>query len=173
MIPDEQALADLHEQTCRWSLFCCRFDSEAARDVVQTVYLEILAGRARYDGAAALRTWLFAVVRHTAIRQGDWGRRQQRLADTLSRDQPPAQSADTGRCEADRSDTRRLIALGLARLPARQRALVELFYYHDLSIAECANVLGIGVGTAGKHLHRARQALGRELAPFKGELTYV
>jgi RNA polymerase sigma-70 factor (ECF subfamily) len=34
---------------------------------LQTVYLKILEGKARYRGEASLKTWLFAVIRKTAI----------------------------------------------------------------------------------------------------------
>jgi RNA polymerase sigma-70 factor (ECF subfamily) len=36
-----------------------------AEDALQTAYLKILQGRARYNGRAAFKTWLFAVIRTT------------------------------------------------------------------------------------------------------------
>src|SRR5207302_1267667 len=41
-------------------------DRSAAEDALQASYLKILDGRARFDGRASFRTWLFAVVRNTA-----------------------------------------------------------------------------------------------------------
>ena len=51
-------------------------------------------------------------------------------------------------------------------LPARQRELLHLVFYHDLSIAEAAGILGVAVGTARTHYERGkarlRQWLGEE-----------
>jgi RNA polymerase sigma-70 factor (sigma-E family) len=54
----------------------------------------------------------------------------------------------------------------LATLPPRQRAVLVLRYYEDLSEADCANVLGCSVGTiksqASKALARLRQQASTE-----------
>src|SRR2546430_12857413 len=49
-----------------WALCCCSRDSAEAENVLQAVYLKILEGRARFDGRAAFKTWLFSVIRKTA-----------------------------------------------------------------------------------------------------------
>jgi RNA polymerase sigma factor (sigma-70 family) len=43
----------------------------------------------------------------------------------------------------------------LSELPRRQRAMVVLRYYEDLSEAETANVLGVSVGTVKSTTSRA------------------
>jgi RNA polymerase sigma factor (sigma-70 family) len=42
----------------------------------------------------------------------------------------------------------------LAALPARQRAVIVLRFWADLSVAETADVLGIGEGTVKSHSAR-------------------
>src|SRR2546423_518567 len=49
-----------------WALCCCSRDAAEAENVLQSVYLKILEGKARFDGRAAFKTWLFAVIRKTA-----------------------------------------------------------------------------------------------------------
>src|SRR5215216_7433131 len=49
-----------------WALSCCLRDPVEAESVLQTVYLKVLEGKARFDGKAAFKTWLFAVIRKTA-----------------------------------------------------------------------------------------------------------
>src|SRR5437764_13655584 len=60
-------LESLHSASFGWALSCCRRDYGAAEEVLQTVYLKILEGKARFRGEASLKTWLFAVIRKTAI----------------------------------------------------------------------------------------------------------
>ena len=51
----------------------------------------------------------------------------------------------------------------LARLPARQREVLHLVFYEDLTIAAAANLLGIALGTARTHYERGKAALRRRL----------
>src|SRR5438105_14819950 len=62
----ERELDQLHPAAFGWALACCLGDRSAAEDALQASYLKILDGRARFDGRASFRTWLFAVVRNTA-----------------------------------------------------------------------------------------------------------
>jgi len=64
----ERELDQLHPAAFGWALACCAGDRAAAEDALQASYLKILEGRARFDGRARFRTWLFSVVRYT------WGR---------------------------------------------------------------------------------------------------
>ena len=59
-------LERLHSASFGWALNCCRRDATEAEEVLQTVYLKILEGKARFRGESSLKTWLFAVIRKTA-----------------------------------------------------------------------------------------------------------
>src|SRR5881398_4109354 len=59
-------LEKLHSSSFGWALSCCARDRGEAEEVLQTVYLKILEGKARFRGEASLKTWLFAVIRKTA-----------------------------------------------------------------------------------------------------------
>jgi DNA-directed RNA polymerase specialized sigma24 family protein len=58
-----QDLEQHHSMSYGWALRCCMGDPLEAEDVLQTVYLKILEGRARYDGRSQFKTWLFALIR--------------------------------------------------------------------------------------------------------------
>lgn len=49
------------------------------------------------------------------------------------------------------------------RLPERQRLVVLLFYYADLTVEQVAHALQLPVGTVKRQLYEARQLLARHL----------
>jgi len=57
------------------------------------------------------------------------------------------------------------VHLALARLTVRQRTVIVLRFYEDLTEAQTARVLGCTVGTVKRHGHEALTRL-RELAPY-------
>jgi len=59
-------LERVHADCFGWAMSCCGRDRDDAEEVLQTVYLSVLDGRARYDARSSFRTWLFGVIRRTA-----------------------------------------------------------------------------------------------------------
>ena len=57
-----------------------------------------------------------------------------------------------------------MLGQALARLPAEQRAVVELTYFHGCSYAEIAEVVGCPVNTVKTRMFHARRRLRGLLA---------
>src|SRR4029077_1833471 len=70
----ESALEALHPASFGWALSCCHRDREEAEEVLQMSYLKIIEGKARFDDRSSFKTWLFAVIRHTALERYRWRR---------------------------------------------------------------------------------------------------
>lgn len=156
-----EPLAALHPAAFGWALACCEGDREEAEEVLQTGYLKVFAGRARFDGRSSLKTWWFAVLRRTASerRRRRAARRALRLRFARLAPDPP----EVARPEAVPLPAGRRLERLLAALPARQREILHLVFYQDLTIAEAAAVAGIPVGTARTHYQRGKLALRRRL----------
>jgi RNA polymerase sigma factor (sigma-70 family) len=148
-----------HQESYGWARICCRGDADEADNVVQTVYLKILEKRAVFDGNSAFRTWLFAVIRMTAV---EFRRRHvlQRLQiikyHDLQKRQTSATSADDDFNDAE-FQTR--FRKALAALPRRQAEVLQLVFYHDLSLAEAAQAIGVSLGSARTHYERGKKRL--------------
>ena len=59
-------LEDHYFASYGWAVHCCRGDREEAAEVVQTAFLKVLEGRARFGGRSDFKTWIFGVIRNTA-----------------------------------------------------------------------------------------------------------
>lgn len=152
----EPLLAETHAAAFAWALSCCRWRRQEAEDVLQSAYLKVLDGRARFEGRSSFKTWLFGVVRKTALgRQRDWLRWLGRLVDA-DPDDAPAPAA------APNPDGARVRA-ALAELARRQREVLDLVFYHDLTVEEAAGVMGVSLGAARRHYARAKENLAERL----------
>ena len=148
-----------HGESYGWALHCCSRDPNQAEDVLQTVYLKILEGKARFNGMAAFKTWLFAVIRKTAANERRWHilrrLRLTRYAESAERiryEESPDQAVE-------RSQIQELFRRVFAALPKRQQEVLQLAFYHDLSLSEAAQVMGVSVGSARVHYERAKERL--------------
>lgn len=149
-----------HRESYGWALTCCARNPAEAENVLQAVYLKALEGKARFDGQSSFKTWLFAVIRRTAIdERRRWLRRFR-----LDRYE---ESVERTACEESpdeaiyRSEIRALFRRALVELPRRQREVLQLVFYHDLTLAEAAGVMGVSLGSARTHYERGKQRLRR------------
>ncbi|WP_406298555.1 SigE family RNA polymerase sigma factor [Embleya sp. NBC_00888] len=84
--------------------------------------------------------------------------RRRRVREWITARVPDVATSDrTGRL-ADRD----VLLTALARLPARQRAAVVLSYFEDMSQAEVAAALGVGLGTAKSQVSRGLAKLRQD-----------
>lgn len=162
-------LEELHAASFAWSLTCCRGDAAEAEEVLQTAYVKVLDGRARFGGRSSFKTWFFAVVRRTALER--WRRRRLRRALLLerARSEPPAEAAPDPRTEAAGGERAARVRAALARLSRRQRQVLDLVFYQGLTVAEAAAVLGISVGSARVHYARGKRRVSETMAGAGGE----
>lgn len=158
-----QALEAHHLEAWGWALCCCARHPADAETVLQTAYLKILEGKARFGGASSFRTWLFAVVRNTASdhRRREWLNRLRLVRHAESA--PPA-ARHSFEDDVYRAQVQSHFRRAIGQLPRRQREVLQLVFYHDLSLAEAATVMGVSIGSARTHYERGKRQLRRLMA---------
>ena len=151
-------LEQVHVEGFGWAMSCCGRDRDDAEEVLQTVYLTVLEGGARYDGRSTFRTWIFGVIRRTAAseRRKAWWRGLL-LAREAGRMVPAAPA--TPDADVERDSRGESLRHALALLAARQREVLQLVFYHDLTVEEAAAVMGVRVGSARTHYARGKARL--------------
>ena len=127
-----------------------------AQDLVQTALAKLYLSWDSVRDRESLDGYVRRIMvnEHTSLWRRAWKRREH-----TSDDLPEQAVTD----RLDDGDSARLWSF-VQTLPRRQRAVVVLRYYEELSEAETADVLGISVGTVKSQTSRALAAL-RKRAP--------
>lgn len=157
-------LERLHPDCWGWALSCCRGNRGDAEDVLQTSYLKVLDGRAVYRGHANFKSWLFGVIRMTAIEQ----RRKVAVRRFFTGGAPDELEAVDGAPSpmmlTEQSDLSARLLQSLTRLSDQQREVIHLVFYQEMSIEQAATVMRVSVGTARTHYERGKVRLREILA---------
>jgi RNA polymerase sigma-70 factor (ECF subfamily) len=127
-------------------------DRDLACDVVQDAFVKAVRLRSSYRGDGSLTGWVWRIVVNVARDTQAAASRMVTTPDTSD------ELVDDGAS----TDTRRIVRAAVEQLPERQRLVLFLRVYGDLSHRGIAEAAGISEGTVAATLHAAQKRL-REL----------
>jgi len=126
-------------------------DLSLAEDAVQETFLKAYKSLHRFRGDCTEKTWLMRIAINTCkdIRRGSWYRFVNRR---VTLDSLPAQAAPP-------KTENVFITLAIMELPPKEREVVLLHYYQNMTITEASQILGISCAAVSNRLKRAHQKL--------------
>jgi len=151
-----QALFARHRTaTYRWLLRMVH-DEALAEDLLSEVFLDVWRQTNRFEGRSSVSTWLMSIARFKAL-----SARRRRTEDELTEEiegtlADTANDPEAALQEKNRSE---LLREALTRLSPEHREIIDLVYYHEKSISECAEILGIPAATVKTRMFYARKKL--------------
>ncbi|MFJ3643706.1 SigE family RNA polymerase sigma factor [Streptomyces sp. NPDC090108] len=122
-----------------------------AEDLLQTALAKTYVAWERIEDHRALDGYVRRALLNTRTSQWRKRRVDEFACDELPEPDPVPGTQD----QAERQALHDAMWRAVAKLPARQRAMVVLRYYEDLSEARTAEVLGVSVGTVKSAVSRA------------------
>lgn len=151
-------LERLHSESFGWALRCCFEEATAAAEVLQEVYLKVLEGKARYTKQSAFKTWLFSVIRFTAI---DYYKAEKRRETASLEKVKTAQINGSNEIQSslEAIQKKEILRKALSQLSPQQSQILHLVFYHNLSIRAASEVMNIQLGTARTHYERGKREL--------------
>ncbi len=144
-----------HDAAWAWAMSCCHRDRDAAHDVLHDAYVKILQGRALFLGRSSFKTWLFGVIRVSAL-----AARRKRMALGLLFE--PITNQPYLAVDAPGSSTlatSQRLQHALSALPMRQRQVAILVFEHDFTIEDASTAMGVSAGACRQHFARAKAKL--------------
>jgi RNA polymerase sigma-70 factor, ECF subfamily len=156
---DRRAMVSLFmRHNVRIHRFVMRLTGKAslAEDVVSDVFLDIWRGAAEFSGKSNVTTWLLGIARNKAM---SVLRRRTETALDYDAAVELVDDMDDPEVIADRASRGAVVRRCLMRLPPSLREVVDLIYYHEKTIAEVAEIVGIPAGTVKTRMFHARSRL--------------
>ena len=156
-----ERLVQTHQQDVYRLALSILDDPDEADDATQEVFVAALRSLDSFRGDSSLKTWLFSITINLCRSRLQRGKSRARLRQILQslfwREQARPES------EAIQHETDSDLWQVVHALDEKHRIPVILRYYHDLPVAEIAEMLHIPVGTVHSRLNHARERLRARL----------
>ena len=131
-------------------------DEAKAEDIVSEVFFDVWRQAGRFEGRSQVATWIFAIARFKALTARRI-RRDQTLDQTII--ETVADSADDPEMSLQKKSDATLLRSCIAQLSTDHREVIDLVYYHSMSVEQVAAVLGIPQGTVKTRMFYARKQI--------------
>jgi RNA polymerase sigma-70 factor (ECF subfamily) len=137
-----------------------RLGQSLADDLASETFLVAFARRVHYDPAYPdARPWLYGIASNLISRHHRAELRRYRALARVGPEQPAEAHDDETVGRLDAQARQQPLAAALADISARDRDVLLLVAWADLTSEEAGRALGIPAGTARSRLHRARRQL--------------
>lgn len=131
-----------------------------AEDLISEVFMDVWRQADRFEGRSAVSTWLLAIARFKALssmRRKPLGELNEEAAEAI------ADNADDPEVSMQKKDKSAVLRKCLQSLSAEHREVIDLVYYHERSVEEVAEIIGIPEATVKTRMFYARKKLSEKL----------
>lgn len=153
MQPEPEYLIGKYQNNLYLAAYSVLQNPADAQDAVQMTFIKYLQQNTDFEDEEHVRKWLFRTVFNQAkdIRRSLFRRRSVPI-DAIA-EQPAAMES-----QADRD-----LFEAVSALPAKERSVLQLYYYENYSTREIAELLSLSEAAVRKRLSRARNLLREKL----------
>lgn len=138
-------------------------DDDEAKDVAQRTFVKAFQGLHALRGGGAFRTWLFRITANLALNHIRDHSRVHPTEDAGANIPVEAIGAD----RLDDAERRAQLHAALDELPPKQRLVLELRVFQELSFREVAEIAGCSENAAKVNFHHAVKKLRACIEPSK------
>jgi RNA polymerase sigma-70 factor, ECF subfamily len=135
-------------------------DEMAAEDTISEVFLDVWRQAGRFEGRSSVTTWLLAMARNKA-----WSalRKRREIGVEEGVAEAMEDESDDPELVAQKADKGAAMRRCIDRLTPDHREVIDLVYYHEMSLEEAAVILDIPENTVKTRLFHARKNLSELL----------
>ena len=148
-----------HVRVYRFVLRLVR-DESVAEDLISEVFLDVWRQADRFEGRSAVTTWLLSIARFKALSALRRRPDEELDEETAGAIEDPSDDPEVA---LDKKDKGAIIRKCLTGLSAEHREIIDLVYYHEKSVEEVAEIVGIPENTVKTRMFYARKRLAELL----------
>jgi RNA polymerase sigma-70 factor, ECF subfamily len=139
-------------------------DKSAAEDLVSEVFLDVWRQAGRFQGRSQVTTWLLAIARNKTL-----SALRDRSTEELDEDAAAAIEDPQDNPEATLQNRQKseIVLKCLTQLSPTDREVIDLVYYHEKTIDEVAEIVGVPQNTVTTRMLCARKRIA-ELMSAQG-----
>jgi RNA polymerase sigma-70 factor, ECF subfamily len=148
-----------HVRVYRFLLRLVRNEA-TAEDVMSEVFLDVWRQAGRFEGRSQVSTWMLAIARFKAL-----STLRRRTEDELDEEAAAAieDPSDDPGVVLQKKDRSAVLLQCLGALSVEHREIIDLVYYHEKSVEEVAEIVGIPEATVKTRMFYARKKLAELL----------
>jgi RNA polymerase sigma-70 factor (ECF subfamily) len=164
---DKMALQTLYgRHNVRVFRFVLRFlnDEASAEDMVSEVFIDVWRQAERFERRSQVSTWLLAIARNKALsvlRRRSTEELDEEVAEFIE------DPADNPEVKMQKKQQSNVLQECLTQLSPAHREIIDLVYYHEKSIDEVAEIVGVPANTVKTRMFYARKRIA-EMMGAKG-----
>jgi len=131
-----------------------------AEDLISEVFLDIWRQAGKFEGRSAVTTWMLGIARFkalSALRRRQDDELDEEVAELIE------DHADDPETALAKKDQGAVLRQCLTALSAEHREVIDLVYYHEKSVEEVAEIVGIPAATVKTRMFYARRKLSELL----------
>jgi RNA polymerase sigma-70 factor (ECF subfamily) len=164
---DKQALQILYgRHNVKVYRFALRFlrDEATAEDMVSEVFFDVWRQAERFERRSQVSTWLLAITRNKALSTLRRRSNEQLDEEVAEFIEDPADDPEVTMQKQERSE---ILRDCLQKLSAAHREIIDLVYYHEKSVEEVSEIIGVPMNTVKTRMFYARKRIA-ELMSDRG-----
>ena len=131
-----------------------------AEDLISEVFLDVWRQAGRFEGRSAVTTWLLSIARFKALSALRRRPDEELDEETAGAIEDPSDDPEVA---LEKKDKSAIIRKCLTGLSAEHREIIDLVYYHEKSVEEVAEIVGIPENPVKTRMFYARKKLAELL----------
>jgi RNA polymerase sigma-70 factor, ECF subfamily len=131
-------------------------DTSMADDLVSVIFIDAWRGARGFKAKSQVSTWLLAIARNKAL-SAMRARLDEQLDDEMA--MAIADPADDAETTVNKHDRCAIVQRCLSKLSPIHREVLDLVYYHERSVDEVAQIVGVPANTVKTRMFYARKRM--------------
>jgi RNA polymerase sigma-70 factor, ECF subfamily len=144
-------------------------DEALADDLVSEVFIDVWRNAGRFEGRSQVSTWIMAIARFKAL-SALRRRKDDELDDAEAATIPD--TADDPEIAIQKKDTLAILRACMSHLSRDHREIIDLVYFHEKTVEEAAEIVGVPENTAKTRMFHARKRMSQLLQQAGIDRTY-